>query len=158
MPKNKQSKDVSSGGLAPAAAAGARPPTSRSEKPNAMACVLASEVMTGARTRCPGGVRLRLLSLQRDLMLSLDLEDEPLRALDKAEQLAAVILHVLVEERLREFERIARSVERDPSNPDECAEVAEALRLLEVYELAVRAEGGGWLATLPAHMAAVLSF
>ena len=78
--------------------------------------------------------------------------------LERADALAAVVLHVLVTEELTEFEQIAESVERDTSKPEERAEVDLALRLLELYELAAHAASGHWRATLAARKATDLSF
>jgi len=78
--------------------------------------------------------------------------------LQEREALAAVCLHVLVTEKAGGFEAITKTVERDPDKPDERDEVEVALGLLEVYGVADRTPAGGRIATLPARMAARLSF
>lgn len=50
--------------------------------------------------------------------------------------LAAVVLHALVVERARAFERICGVVERDPSKPKERSEVEQALAVLVADGLA----------------------
>jgi hypothetical protein len=77
-----------------------------------------------------------------------------------ADQLAAVVIHVLVTEGGEQgmaAEQVARECERDAEHEADREEVQLALRLLELYELAVRVKGR-WVATLPARKAADLSF
>ncbi len=71
--------------------------------------------------------------------------------------LAAVVRHTLVVESARTFEQICRAVERDPSKPDERAEVDAALAVLVDDGLALR-EGEQWTPTGAAVRAAELSF
>jgi hypothetical protein len=71
--------------------------------------------------------------------------------------LAAVVLHVLVAESARTFEPICRSVQRDPNEPDERAEVDAALAVLVDDGLALR-EGEQWMPTRAAVRAEELSF
>lgn len=80
------------------------------------------------------------------------------KKLERADALAAVVLHVLVTENSDKFQQIASSVERDTNKPEDRAEVELALRLLELYELAVRVADGRWVATLAARKATDLSF
>lgn len=77
-----------------------------------------------------------------------------------ADQLAAVVIHVLVTEGGEQgmtVERAPRECERDTEHEADREEVQLALRLLELYELTVRT-GKRWVATLPARKAADLSF
>jgi hypothetical protein len=73
------------------------------------------------------------------------------------DQLAAVVLHVLVSERARTFEAICRAVERDPKKPHERSEVDAALTGLVRDKLAAQ-EGEQWTPTRAAVRAAELSF
>jgi hypothetical protein len=117
----------------------------------------AANADTDAQTETAiGDLRLGLLSLETDERVSAEPESA-LGRLHSAEALAGVVLHTLVAEHLSAFQDIVKSVQRDIRNPQDRAEVNLALRLLELYELAARNDTG-WVATLPAHMAAALSF
>jgi hypothetical protein len=117
----------------------------------------AANADTDAPGETPNGdLRLGLLSLETDERVSAEPESA-LGRLHSAEALAGVVLHALVAEHLSVFEDIAKYVQRDIRNPQDRAEVDRALRLLQLYELAVHNDKG-WVATLSAHMAAALSF
>jgi hypothetical protein len=75
--------------------------------------------------------------------------------------LAAVVVHVLVTkggESGMTVEHVARECERDAEHEADREEVQLALRLLELYELAIRATDSRWVATSAARKAADLSF
>lgn len=77
-----------------------------------------------------------------------------------ADQLAAVVIHVLVTEGGEQgmtVEQVDRECERDTEHEADREEVQLALRLLELYELAVHV-GERWIATLAARKSADLSF
>jgi hypothetical protein len=76
---------------------------------------------------------------------------------ERIDLLAGVVLHTLVAGRARAFEPICRSVERDPSKPDERSEVEQALAVLVGDGLAV-VQGDEWTPTRAAVRAAELSF